>query len=98
MPRPSRNASSAAPARMASVADNQRALRTRRGRLIFGGILDEFEHGDRLAGIIPDLPDIERGRMAAERGVAMHGVAIERALQLFRVATDAVADGRRRSS
>ena len=46
-------------------AENQRALRTRRRRLVFGGILDDFEHRDRLAGVVLDLADIERGGMAA---------------------------------
>ena len=65
-PRPSRNASNDGDGQNGDGAENQIALRARRRRLIFGGVLDDFEHRDRLAGVILDLPEIERGGMAAE--------------------------------
>src|SRR3984893_4034249 len=58
-------------------------LRTRRRRLIFGGIFDQFDHCDRLSGIISDLPEIERGRMPVDDSVAAQGVTVEYALELF---------------
>ena len=75
-------------------AEHQIALRTRRRRLVFGGVLDDFEHRDRLAGIVLDLPEIERGGMAVERGVAVQRCAIEHALQLVLGGDHGVAEGR----
>jgi hypothetical protein len=73
---------------------NQVALRTRRRRLIFGGILDQFDHRDRLPGVIPDLAEIERGRMAIERGVATQTAAVEYALEFVLGGERIVTKGR----
>ena len=75
-------------------AENQVALRTRRRRLVLGGVLDDFENADRLAGVILDLPEIERGGMAAERRVAAQRCAVEHALELVRCRDHGVAEGR----
>ena len=72
-PRPSRNASTIGADQDGDGAEDQVALRARRCRLILGRVLDDFEQRDRLAGVILDLPDIERGGMAADRGVAAQG-------------------------
>ena len=45
------------------------------GSFVFGGILDHFEKADRLAGVILDLPEIERGGTAGERCVAAERLA-----------------------
>ena len=74
--------------------EDQIALRARRRRLVFGGVLDDFKDGDRLAGVIPDLPDIERGRMAVETGLAAQCRAVEYAFQLVRRGDHGVAEGR----
>jgi hypothetical protein len=68
--------------------------RARGCRLVGSGILDEFEHCDRLPGIVLDLPDIKGGRMAGEGGVAMERCAGEDALQFFRGGHGFVAKGR----
>ena len=75
-------------------AEDQAALRTRRRRLVLGRILDDFENADRLAGVILDLPEIERGGPAADRGVAAQRLAVEHALQLARRRDHFVAEGR----
>ena len=75
-------------------AENQVALRACRRSLVFGGVLDDFQHRDRLAGVILDLPDIERGGTAAERRVAVQRCAAEHALQLFRRGDHGIAEGR----
>ena len=75
-------------------AEDQVALRTRRCRLVLGRILDDFENADRLAGVILDLPDIDCGWMASERGVAAQWLAGDHALELIGCRDHAVAEGR----
>ena len=62
-------------------AENETALRTRCRGLVFGGVLDQFDHRDRLSRIVLDLPEIERGRMAVERGVATQSCAVKYAFK-----------------
>ena len=80
-PRPSRNASTIAPARMAIVPRIRLRCELAAAALL-GRILDDFENADRLTGVIPDLPEIERGGTAVDRGVAAQRLAVEHALQL----------------
>ena len=75
-------------------AEDQAALRARRGRFVFGRILDDFENADRLAGVVLDLPEIERGGPAADRGVPAQRLAVEHALQLTGGRDHFVAEGR----
>ena len=75
-------------------AEDQIALRARRRRLVLGRILDDFDNADRLAGVIPDLPEIERGGVAVEFGVAAQGLAVEHALEFVRGGDHALAKGR----
>ena len=49
---------------------------------------------DRLAGVVLDLPEIERGGTAAERRVAAQRRAVEHALEFLRRRDHAVAEGR----
>jgi hypothetical protein len=70
------------------------ALRIRCRRLIFGGVLDQLNHRDRLTGIVLDLPDIERGGVAVEGRVTAQRGAIEYALQLLRCGNHCVAQRR----
>jgi len=63
-------------------AEDEVALRVRRHGLILGGVIDHFDHGDRLAGIVLDLAEIERCRMAIDPGVAPHDRAVENAFHL----------------
>jgi hypothetical protein len=68
-------------------------LRTRRRRLIFGGILDQLDHRDRLPGVVPDLAEIERGGVAVERGVAAQSAAVESAFKFVRGGDHTAAKG-----
>ena len=87
MPRPIRKASKAAASENSDGADNQCPLRVGRCCFVFGDVLDQFEDGDRLAGIVLDLPEVEHDGMAVERGIAAHRGAVEYALQ-FSVARE----------
>src|ERR1019366_3433928 len=75
-------------------AENEITLRTRCRSLVFGGVLDDFEYRNRLAGVVLDLPDIERGGMAAEVGIAVQRRAVEHAFQLILRGDHSVAEGR----
>jgi hypothetical protein len=67
----------------AVIAEYLGPLRRGGSGFIFGGILDQFDHGHRLAGIVLDLPEIKRGWMAVERDVAAEGGAIKDVFQFF---------------
>ena len=75
-------------------AEDQIALRTRRRRFVLGRILDDLENADRLAGVIPDLPEIERGGMSVDRGVTAQRLPVEHALELVGGRDRFVAEGR----
>src|SRR3981081_4010922 len=70
------------------------ALRTRCRSLVFSRVLDQFDHRDRLPDIVLDLPEIERGRVAVERGVAAQSAVLEYALKFVRSGDHGVPKGR----
>src|SRR5207248_6700510 len=49
---------------------------------------------DRMPGIVPDLPEIERGGVAVERGVAAQSSTVERAFEFVGGGDRAVAEAR----
>ena len=53
-----------------------------------------FQNADRLAGVVLDLPEIERGGTARERRVAAQRLAVEHALEFAGGGDHAVAEGR----
>ena len=74
-PRPSRNASSTAPARIATVP--RMRLRCALAAAASYSVVSLMisSRRDRLAGVIPDLPEIKRGGMAVKRGIAEQELA-----------------------
>src|SRR6202012_520886 len=64
-------------------AKNEMALRVRSRRLVFRGVLDQFEHRNRLPGIVLDLSEIDRGRVAINNSRAAHSAAIQCSFELI---------------